>query len=134
MNWYKYQISSAFVEEGDWSSHEEARRSLSKKKIYIIYGILTTCFLVQILDGTMEKPILPNVLSYFDSLDENGNIFMLTYPIAQPFWAKFSDLTGRRGAMASGLILYTIGNVFSCAAWNFDSYAAGRYWNICIWK
>lgn len=128
MNWYKYQISSRFVEEGNWQRHEEACRSLSKKRIYVIYAILTTCFFVQILDSTMERPILPNVLSYFDSLDQNGNVVMLTYlvgSIAQPFWAKFSDLLGRRGAMISGFCLYILGNILNCAAWNFNSYAAG---------
>jgi len=76
----------------------------------------------------MEKPILPNVLSIFNSLSENGNISMLTYLVgglAQPFWGKLSDLIGRRWGITTSLSLYVLGNVLNCAAWDYNSYAAG---------
>jgi len=128
MNRYRFQISQSWTEGGSWERHELACRALTKKRIYIIYAILTVCSFVILVDAQMEKPILPNVLSYFDALSENGNISMLTYLVgglAQPFWGKLSDLIGRRWGITTSLSLYILGNVLNCAAWDYNSYAAG---------
>ncbi|KAF8630504.1 hypothetical protein AX15_002875 [Amanita polypyramis BW_CC] len=86
------------------------------RKIVPVYFSLALCIIASSLDSVIVATALPTISAEFNA----GSVvswvpagFLLTSTVFQPLYGRFSDIFGRKAALAVSMIVFMVGNMIS---------------------
>ncbi len=100
----------------------------TRQKVIVMLAVMSGLFLVA-LDQTIIATALGAITEEFNSFSSLGFIvtaYLLTSTIMVPLAGKLSDMYGRRPILISGVIIFTLGSLFSGMAPSIEWLIAAR--------
>jgi EmrB/QacA subfamily drug resistance transporter len=101
---------------------DEPRRAVA------VPGILIALFLAA-LDNTILSTAMPKIVHELGGLEYytwTVSVFMLLQTASVPVWGRLSDIYGRRGFMAAGILIFSAGSAWAGAVHSMPELVAAR--------
>ncbi|PFH45144.1 hypothetical protein AMATHDRAFT_78088 [Amanita thiersii Skay4041] len=108
--------SSSTPEKKEAVTLTDQTNLLPFKQIVVVFLSLSLCIVVSTLDSVIVATAVPTIAAAFDA----GSVvswvpaaFLLTSTSFQPLYGRFSDIFGRKAALAMSMAIFMIGNLIS---------------------
>jgi hypothetical protein len=89
---------------------------LPHKTVIMVFFGLSLCVLVSALDSTIVATTIPTISSAFNAgsvVSWVPSAYLLTSTSFQPLYGRFSDIFGRKSALALSMTIFMVGNLIA---------------------
>ena len=118
------------LEHEEQSSDEPNEQETSTGPTRITLIALTLATILASLDAAILTTVLPTIASHFNASHTTyswvGSAYLLPYAALSPWWAKLSDVFGRKGALLAATAVFTVGSLICGISMSSGMLIAGR--------